>query len=186
MKNAYKTIVSFLRRYWYFLLLIAAGSLAIGESIRITKKYHPSNWLTGPSGFIMILGLVLVALLLFEIMMSILRAKRRAKKRASQQVSLQEVQEQEASAPAEEASEDKEEKLYTRNMWLSFGLLIVYTLLIKVLGFAISSALYLLVNLLLLKNSWKTTLITVAVILIFLLFVAPMLSMSFPRGLFGI
>ena len=185
MKNAYKTLVGFLRKYWYFLLLIAAGSLAISESIRITNKYHPSNWITGPSGFIMILGLVLVALLLFEILMTVLRAKKRAKKHAAE-ASVQETPSVDETAENAADDKDADERLYTRNMWLSFGLLIVYTLLIKVLGFALSSGLYLLVNLLLLKNSWKTTLITVVVILLFLLFAAPMLSMSFPRGVFGI
>lgn len=179
MKNAYKTLTGFLRKYWYFLLLLAAGSLSIGESIRITNKYEPKEWITGPSGFIMILGLLLIALLLFEILMNVLRAKKRAKKQAAECVKEDVV----AASDADET--DENEKLYTRNMWLSFGMLIVYTLLIKVLGFALSSALYLTLNLLLLKNSWKSTLITVAVILVFLLFVAPLLSMSFPRGLLG-
>lgn len=184
MKNAYKTLAGLLRKYWYFLLLLAAGSLSIGESIRITNKYQPKNWITGPSGFIMILGLLLIALLLFEVLTTVLRAAKRNKKSAAEAV----VQESaaEPAAESETESEDENAKIYTRNMWLSFGLLIVYTLLIKVLGFAISSALYLIINLILLKNSWKSTLITVAVILAFLLFAAPLLSMSFPRGLLGI
>ena len=169
MKKQYiSQVTAFLKKYWYYLLLTAVGGISIYESCRLTAKYQPQNWLTGPSGFIMILGLALVALLLFEIITQTIRASKRAK-----------TQEPHPS------SEEEERTPHSRNMWFSFLLLVIYTLLIKTLGFSITSALYLTANMLLLKNSWKTTLITVAVIFLFLLFGAPLMGMSFPRGLLG-
>lgn len=188
MKNLLNSITDFLWKYWYILLLLAAGCLSIRESIRITNKYEPSHWLSGPSGFIMIVGLALIALLLFEVISSTLRARRRAEKKQLEEQpvmaeGIEDVENKEDSARPQEKT--AEEKLHNRNMWLSFGLLIVYTMFIKTIGFALSSALYLVLDLLLLKNGWKTTVITVIAILAFLLYGAPALSMSFPRGIFG-
>lgn len=180
MKNTRKSLIGFLKRYWYFLLLVAAGSLAIGESARITKTYQPSKWIAGPSGFIMILGLILLALLLFEVLMTILKNRRRA--RATETAA---TEKRNANATPSDTTQAQEEKQHAVNMWLSFGLLVAYTLLLKVLGFALASAFYLLANLPLLKNSWKVTVITVVVVLAFLLLAAPALGIAFPRGLFG-
>ena len=179
MKKQYiSQVTAFLKKYWYYLLLTAVGGISIYESCRLTAKYQPQNWLTGPSGFIMILGLALVALLLFEIITQTIRASKRAKTQ-KESVAVSQSQEPHPS------SEEEERTPHSRNMWFSFLLLVIYTLLIKPLGFSITSALYLTANMLLLKNSWKTTLITVAVIFLFLLFGAPLMGMSFPRGLLG-
>ena len=187
MKNAMKKVAVFLKKAWYLLLLLAAGGLAIGESIRITDKYQPDNWLAGPSGFIMIVGLLLVVLLLFNVLMNIVHGllKKKHDNTACSAAEASEAEEPVLQASVELEEAEKEKQRYARNMWISFGLLIVYTLLIKALGFSISSALYLIANLFLLKNSWKTTVITVIVIFLFLLFAAPLLGMSFPRGIFG-
>lgn len=187
MKRILESLSGLLRKYWYFLLLLAAGSLAIGESIRITNKYEPSHWLSGPSGFVMILGIAFIALLVFEAIAVAARSKKQAKKQATEETVVCEEPEKQSIEAEVAPSEEQvaQQKLHNRNMWLSFGMLIVYTLLIKILGFALSSAVYLVLNLLLLKNNWKVTIITVAAILLFLLFGAPALSMSFPRGIFG-
>ena len=71
-------------------------------------------------------------------------------------------------------------------MFISFGLLIVYTVLVKPLGFSIASTLYLGANLRILSNSWKSTIITSVIILVALLFGAPAMGLSLPRGIFGI
>ena len=73
----------------------------------------------------------------------------------------------------------------TKKMVISFLLLVVYVLLLKYLGFAVSSVLYLGANLWILKNPPLRTIITVAVILLALLFGAPQLGISLPRGMLG-
>lgn len=183
MKKKLQIISGLAKKYLHLLLLLAAGGTAVLESIRITKKYQPENWLSGPSGFMMILGCLLLALLVFELLSRGVKALLRRRGQAARA-------EEEARPAAEESEPDQtkaqtDDTKYIRNMICSFAMLIGYTLLIKPAGFALASALYLTGNLLLLKNSLKTTLITVGVILLFLLFGAPVLGISFPRGLLG-
>ena len=185
MKKKLLLIGTILKKYWYLLLLTAAGGVTICESIRLTNKYQPKKWLAGTSGFIMILGLVLIVLLIFEIIRRIVVAGKQKRTHATTR-EIEDRQESHGEDVAEhEPEKNSDLSSSNRKMWFSFGLLVVYTLLIRVLGFAVSSALYLGANLLLLKNSWKSTVITTAVILSFLLFGAPFLGISFPRGLFG-
>jgi len=185
MKRKLLLIGAILKKYWYLLLLTAAGGVAICESIRLTNKYQPKNWLAGTSGFIMILGLALAALLAFELLGRLVRAARQKQTRTAAQETADRNESKSETAATPTAEEEANASSSNRRMWLSFGLLVVYTLLIQVLGFAVSSALYLGANLLLLKNSWKSTILTTAVVLVFLLFGAPYLGISFPRGLFG-
>lgn len=180
MKSKLQIISGLAKKYLYLLLLLAAGGTAILESNRITRKYQPKHWLSGPSGFIMILGCLLLALLVFELLARGVKALRRRRKQAVPEAARPAVK---GSGPAQPQAQADTKPM--RNMICSFAMLIAYTLLIKPLGFALSSVLYLTGNLLLLRNSLKTTLITAGVILLFLLFGAPALGISFPRGLLG-
>jgi uncharacterized membrane protein YcjF (UPF0283 family) len=173
----------------YLLLLLAVGGMGIYESVRITHKYQPKNWLAGPSGFMMIVGCLLVAVFVFEVVVRCLRYPKgrtgevqSAQAEASDATQTAEPQDSGASAELQVA----ESRIHLNNMYYSAGLLIVYTLLIRWLGFSISSCLYLLANMLLLKNSVKVTVVTVLAVLLYMLVGAPALGMSFPRGLLGI
>ena len=64
------------------LLDVAKGSLPLPSlqsevrgprDVRITHKYQPKNWLAGPSGFMMIVGCLLVAVFVFEVVVRCLR-----------------------------------------------------------------------------------------------------------------
>jgi hypothetical protein len=107
----------------------------------------------------MILGLALAALLAFELLGRLVRAARQKQTRTAAQETADRNESKSETAATPTAEEEANASSSNRRMWLSFGLLIVYTLLIQVLGFAVSSALYLGANLLLLKNSWKSTIL---------------------------
>lgn len=181
-----RSLTAMRKKHWYPLLLTAVGGISIYESIRLTNKYHPKHWLSGTSGFIMILGLAMVALLVVD---SIMRAVRAEKKEcdilAVRATScLEELPEELLN---EEAGEDEAAFLtHNRKMWVSFGFLLAFALLIQKLGFTLSSTVYLGANMRLLNNSWRKTIITTSVLFLFLLFGAPFLGISFPRGLLGI
>jgi hypothetical protein len=208
----------------YLPLLLAVGGIGIYESIRITNKHHPKNWLAGPSGFMMIVGCLLVVVFAFEVIMKYVRYRNRraredkatdnpadkpsdkatdnvdaAMMAAAQADAAQDAADRSAPDAAHDVTadaakdagvqakpQDAEAQVHVRNMYYSAGLLIVYTLLIRWVGFSVSSCLYLLANMLLLKNSVKVTVITVLAVLLYMLVGAPALGMSFPRGLLGI
>lgn len=163
-----KIAFNILKESLYALFLLASGSLAVWESMRLTKKYPQSNWFAGPSGFMMIIGCVFLLLCLLEL----LRLLRKSDL-------IKEI------AVKERAQKSADEKENSRKMVISFLLLIVYTILIKYLGFSLTSAIYLGVNLWILKNPPLRTIITVVVILVLLLFGAPYMGISLPRGILG-
>ena len=160
-----------LKKFAFPLFLLVIGGTAVLESMRITKKYPSDNWLAGPSGFMMIIGVILLLLFVIELV------------KALKGFSIP------ASSPekVEAASDSKntEDAVNTKKMVISFLLLVVYVLLLKYLGFAVSSVLYLGANLWILKNPPLRTIITVAVILLALLFGAPQLGIALPRGMLG-
>ena len=171
-KKWLSTISLILQKFAFPLFLLIIGGTAVLESMRITKKYPSSNWLAGPSGFMMIVGGILLLLFLIELV------------KAIKGFSFADVKVVETSA-AEETEADAEDRINNRKMVISFLMLVAYVLILKYLGFAVSSVLYLAANLWILKNPPLRTIITVVVILVLLLFGAPQLGISLPRGIFG-
>lgn len=159
-----------IKGYAYFVLLLVLGMLTVSESLRITANYTIKDWLSGPSGFMMIVGCAILFLALVE-GLSLVKA-RKAKQPAPPFVTSSDT-----ALPAENRNR--------LNLVLTYILLIVYALTIKPLGFTISTAIYITLNMLLLKNSWLLTLITVALIIICTMFGAPLMGLSLPRGIFG-
>ena len=169
-KKWLSTISLILQKFAFPLFLLIIGGTAVLESMRITKKYPSSNWLAGPSGFMMIVGGILLFLFLIELV------------KAIKGFSFADIKVAETAA---EEESDPEERINNRKMVISFLMLVAYVLMLKYLGFAVSSVIYLAANLWILKNPPLRTIITVVVILVLLLFGAPQLGISLPRGIFG-
>jgi hypothetical protein len=162
-----------IEQFAFPLLLLILGSVAIIQSLILTAGNSEPNWLAGPGGFMMLIGCILIGICLFELLVLF-----RAAKADNSKVSAK-------TAVPDETTEKKKQDIFLRNMLITLGLLMVYALCIRVLGFSLATGLFLVIDLKLLKNSWPLTVFTVLVILALMLFGAPWMGISLPRGLFG-
>jgi|GEM_PF-1031967 len=182
--------LSLLSEAFFPLLFAVAGGLLISESCRLTAKYNPKVWLIGPSGFMMIIGLLLILLTLVEILKTVLKnhkskpimGKLEDEDSESSDITAETINNYET---AEDVQTEENKKQSRIRMLISFGMLVVYAFLVKPLGFAIASTLFIGVDLKILRNSWKSTIITSVVVFIALLYGAPAMGLSLPRGVFG-
>lgn len=183
------------KEYTHFILLLIVGSLAVYESIRITSMYSIKDWLSGPSGFVMIIGFLLLFLSFIE-GLALIRLKRRKMQVLPLQASVAATldalpvlsdKDLKYSKVREDIKEQfvQEDSRNTLNLIISYVLLIVYVITLKPLGFTLSTALYMTSSLLLLKNSWTLTAVTVMVLVAWIMFGAPAMGLSLPRGIFG-
>lgn len=188
-------LFSLLSDAFFPLLFAVAGGILVSESSRITASYNPKIWITGPSGFMMIIGLLLLFFALLEVIKFTVKLLklRMGKVETYNTNTPKTIEDEKLTADkinnyetAEEEQTGNNRKISRLKMFISFGLLIVYTVLVKPLGFSIASTLYIGANLRILNNSWKSTIITSVIILIALLFGAPAMGLSLPRGIFGI
>ena len=192
-----KTLLPLLSDALFPLLLAVAGGILVKESLRITAKHKPANWLAGPSGFMMIIGSLLLVFTDIECAQIIMRVVKTERRPIHAPVSAaEEAHPKDSSATitaedimtyktGEEEQTVEERKRSGLRMLISFGLLVLYALLVKTLGFTIASTVYLIANLFALKNSWKVSIITTIVVFSLLYFGAPAMSLSLPRGVFG-
>lgn len=197
MKDKKATFLLVLNNALFPLLVAVAGGILVKESLRITAKHNPANWLAGPSGFMMIVGLLLLVLTFVEIIQLI----RGVRKRRFQDLKNSQIEE--PSTPekgpsevittetimtyqtSEEEQTPEDRKKSRLRMIISFCLLVFYTLMVKPLGFTLASTVYIIINLLVLKNSWKLAILTTIVVFALLYFGAPAMSLSLPRGIFS-
>lgn len=161
-------------RYGYLALVGACAAAALVESLRIRRSYHAAEFLAGPGGYVMILGVVLLFFALAELAAQIRRSVRGGGAGGTATEAAAGGQD-----PSDRAAGGR------RKMQLTFALCVVYVLLVGPLGFTLASLLYLTVNLLLLGNSPKVTAATVGVILVILRFGAPAIGLYLPKGLLG-
>jgi uncharacterized membrane protein len=192
-----KTLLPLLSDALFPLLLAVAGGILVKESLRITAKHKPANWLAGPSGFMMIIGSLLLVFTAIECAQIIMRVVKTERRRIHAPVPVAEQAHPKDSSAAitakdimtyqtgEEEQTVEERKRSSLRMLISFGLLVFYALLVKILGFTLASTVYIIANLFALKNSWKVSIITTIVVFSLLYFGAPAMSLSLPRGMFG-
>ncbi|MFA7109099.1 MAG: tripartite tricarboxylate transporter TctB family protein [Sphaerochaetaceae bacterium] len=173
MQKAKKSLFLIENLAFSFILLVV-GLITILESVRLTQKHLPKNWLASSGGFMMIIGAIILLLFLFDLTSSIKKCVLGLKKMEVEP----EIKKKEAKGV--------EDKANLMKMLYSFALLGVYTIIIRPLGFPIASTIYIGVNLWLLKNPLLRTIITVVVIFIVLTFGAPAFGLSLPRGFLGI
>lgn len=172
-------IWDFLNTFSLLILFVIGGVMSLIEAQRLQTVTNYPNYLAGPSGYMTILGILLLVLALIEVRSSVKTFRKVREERI-------EMQQAGAEQSNEEQQKDRDEKLHNRKMWVTYAMLIGFLVLIKPLGFMIASLLFLSANLLYLGNSIKTTSITVAVIFLVLYFGAPSMGLSIPRGIFGI
>lgn len=167
--NSKSKLSIILKNIAFPLVILAAGGIAVIESNRLTHKYPQDNWFAGPSGFMMIIGIILLILFTIELFKSIKTTKKDIEK----------------NAEVEKKEKTDEEKGYVRDMIISFLMVCIYILIIKYAGFALASTIYLVANLILLKNPKLRIIITAIVIFLLLLYGAPLAGISLPRGYLG-
>lgn len=173
-KKTSKMISIVLDKMAFPLFMFVTGVIAIFESIRLTEKYVDGDWLSGPSSFMMILGLLILAICFIETVKSVFQIKSDLKK-----------MDEHAAATIEDEEKSDEEKGYIKDMIISFAMVLVYIFIIKYIGFALATVIYLAANLMLLKNPVLRVVLTVVVILALLLWGAPAMGISLPRGFLG-
>ncbi|HPY45950.1 MAG TPA: tripartite tricarboxylate transporter TctB family protein [Sphaerochaeta sp.] len=172
-KKTSKMISIVLDKMAFPLFMFVTGVIAVFESIRLTEKYVDGDWLSGPSSFMMILGLIILAICFIETVKSVFQIRSDLKK----------LNDTVATRENEEKSD--EEKGYIKDMIISFAMVLVYIFIIRYTGFALATVIYLAANLMLLKNPVLRVVLTVVVILALLLWGAPAMGISLPRGFLG-
>lgn len=168
-KNNKFSLSIVLKNIAFPLVVLAAGGIAVIESNRLTEKYPQDNWFAGPSGFMMIIGIILLVLFVIELFKGL----------KTMRVELSKEQCNEKKELSEE------EKGFVKDMIISFAMVCIYIIVIRYLGFALASTLYLVANLILLKNPKLRIIITAVVIFLLLLYGAPLAGISLPRGYLG-
>ncbi len=161
-------------RFGYFALVAVCGAAALVEGLRIGRLRRTAEFLSGPGGYIMILGVVLLLFAAIELAAQLGRTARRSA----------------VGGPPPEAGAGREVSQGAaaggrRRMQLTFVMCVVYVLLVRPLGFTLASLLYLTANLLLLGNRPAVMAATVAVVFVILRFGAPAIGLYLPRGLLG-
>lgn len=175
-KRSRPVVSIILDRMAFPLFMLVAGGIAVIESNRLDKKYPQDNWWSGPSSFMRILGLIMLALCCVEVVKAVLGIRKEIRK----------MQQCEAEAePTQKAEKETSTKEYTKVMLISFAMVLVYIFIIRYTGFALATVLYLTANLILLKNPPLRIAITAVVILALLLWGAPAMGISLPRGFLG-
>lgn len=157
-------------------LYAVCGVLALVEAIRIQNKLQVDNFFAGPSGYMTILGVILLLLFIPEIKNGIKKYNRLIQKAA---------QDAEKVKTEEEVEEEKTEKANSKRMWVFFIMMLLYVAIMKYLGFFISTIIFLVASLYYLGNKWKSILFTTLIIGIFLYF-CPQIGITLPKGIFGI
>jgi hypothetical protein len=173
------------QRYVYPVLLTACGSLAFFESLRLKSDFDSGDFLSGPGGYLMIVGIVLLCFAAFETL-------RLARKRRQGDGGVRVAPATEEVGRAASEDEEKSEKTVghieadRRRMRLSFMFCAFFVLLIEPMGFTLASLVYLAANLLLLGNGKLVTFVTLCVVFMLLHFGAPAIGLSLPKGLLGL
>lgn len=156
--------------YSHVLLSAAFGLIAMAESLRLGILHKDETFITGPGGYMMVVG---VFLIIFSIIGTV--AVCLGRRRYTNGIL--------SSVKPDQSPVDKDR---FRKVVLSFLFCVLYVLLIQFLGFAIASLLYLAVNLWLLQNPVRRIVFTCLVMLPILVFGLPLIGLSVPKGIFGI
>lgn len=180
-----KVIILLLKREGYVVLISLLGILGIAEGLRVDATVRSANFLSGPGGYLTIIG---ISLLLFGIIDIIRQLIMRQREHLSQRSQMDHDEATRIATFDWKGLLTLDRSRMTPNvkMRLSFILCIFYVLIIQPLGFTIATIIYLVANFWLLSNKTKTILFTVVVMFIILRFGLPAMGLSVPKGLFGI
>ena len=156
--------------YSHVLLSATFGIVAIAEAIRLGILHADESFITGPGGYMMVVG---ISLIIFALIGTFTVSFDRRRSATAIVSSVKPDQ-----SPADRAR--------LRKVVLSFLFCVLYVLLIQFLGFAIASLLYLAANLWLLQNPVRRIVFTCFVMFPILIFGLPLIGLSVPKGIFGI
>ena len=157
------------------MLYLITGIMALLEARRIQAKLNVKNYFAGPSGYMSIIGVILLLLFIPEIIEGMKKYKKNLQKYTKKQA---------YSVGSEETAASENKRIDTTRMWVVFVMMILYIIIMKPLGFIISSCAFLITSLFYLGNKWLTVLITVAIVAVFLVF-CPSFGITLPKGIFG-
>jgi len=158
------------RPYSHVLLSAAFGIVAIVEALRLGRTYDSEAFITGPGGYMMVVGICLVIFALIGVVAGFIGQRSREKP---------------ASSNVEHDLAYTDRSRRWKVVW-SFVFCVLYVLLIQWLGFAIATLLYLAGNLWLLQNPVRRIVMTCLIMLPILIFGLPLIGLSVPKGIFGI
>ena len=178
-------IIELIKREGYVLLVCILGMIGIMEGLRVDAKISSASFLSGPGGYLTIIGISLLLFGFIDIIRQMIIGLSRNKVGKLEGESMA-AESQSKTGTGFTFTFDRNKMNPTTKMRLTFTLCVLYVLLIQPLGFTIASLLYLMVNFWLLSNKNKTIAFTIVIMFIILRFGLPAMGLSVPKGLFGI
>lgn len=157
-------------RYSHIVLSGVFGIVAIAEALRLGKRYDSEAFITGPGGYMMVVGISLITFALIGVAVGFIRQRRHAN----------------VALPSRKHDQPQADRSRLLKVVWSFLFCLLYVVLIQWLGFALASILYLAGNLWLLNNPVRRIVLTCLVMLPILIFGLPLIGLSVPKGIFGI
>lgn len=162
------------------------GVVGAAEGIRLGIASPGEDFITGPGGYMTVVG---SGLLLFAVLGAIASVLRRARGGGTDTSRGGSV-----PTPLSDAETGRSHDVKAAGVGglsrptlvrLSFAFCVVYVLLIRPLGFTLASLLYLAAGLVLLGNPVRRIVVTCLAMLPILYFGLPLAGISVPRGIFG-
>jgi hypothetical protein len=174
-------IITLIRHEGYVLLVCTLGVVGIIEGLRVDAKVQSASFLSGPGGYLTIIGISLLLFGIIDIIRQLIL--RHTSKRVPDVARMDNTQG--ADRTRIHLTLDRSSMGPTMKMQLSYVLCVVYVLLIRPLGFTVATILYLVANLWVLSNKTKTIVFTAIVMFFILRFGLPAMGLSVPKGIFG-
>ena len=165
-----------LGKYSHVLLSATFGIVAIAEAVRLGLKFEGEDFISGPGGYMMVVGAFLILFALIGTAAVLVGLRRSGEPGRTVKIDT-------GSAASSEAPADAAR---IRKSIFSFVFCVLYVLLIQFLGFTIASLFYLAGNLWLLQNPLRRIVLTCVFMFPILAFGLPLIGMSVPKGVFGI
>lgn len=178
-------IIELIKREGYVLLVCILGIMGILEGLRVDAQISSANFLSGPGGYLTIVGISVLLFGFIDIIRQIIGGLSQEKIRKPEGESKRAESKSETST-AFVFTLNRSKMTPTMKMRLTYALCVLYVLLIQPLGFTIASLLYLMVNFWLLSNKNKTIALTIIIMFFILRFGLPSMGLSVPKGIFGI
>lgn len=154
--------LSWLKGSGYIFLWGIPGILTLVQGLKLNKEFPKDAWLARPGSYLIIIAGALLCFACIEVY------QRYNSKKSPE------------AKPAEPQEKTSDKKIMISLLYL-FG----YILLIPVLGFALTSIIFLALVMLMLKNSVKSIVITAVIISLFVYVILPRLGISLPYGIWN-
>ena len=181
-----RNLIGFLTTFSHVLLSGVFGAIAIAEAIRLGNYDQSDSFVTGPGGYMLIVG---VGLVCFSCIGGIGGLIARSRSRASHSipsVPRGPISPQPAQAQSGQGEGRPRDYSTMVKPAASFLLCVGFILLIKPMGFTFATLLYLAASLWLLENPFRRIALTCVVMFPILAFGLPLIGLSMPKGILGL